>query len=200
MNILFKKTKGNIFYKPICKYLTTVDNYMNCSIATIKDLDISLIGFVTAKSKSIDLNKLKHENRLYINSFDNWFSYRLDLHSNIRKAFYEVFVDYEILPSLVHCQAKVQCCEARLNLKRYLTTRPDDTDGKQFGTTLQSPLHEGQLAIKLVQEYMENGELAEYINFTPNPSVTGATMDFTALRGFDGNLYGIDELCSGAWD
>ena len=74
------------------------------------------------------------------------------------------------------------------------------TDGKQFGTTLQSPLHEGQLAIKLVQEYMENGELANYINFTPNPSVTGATMDFTALRGFDGNLYGIDELCSGAWD
>ena len=43
------------------------------------------------------------------------------------------------------------------------------TDGKQFGTTLQSPLHEGQLAIKLVQEYMENGELANYINFTPNP-------------------------------
>jgi len=73
-------------------------------------------------------------------------------------------------------------------------------EGKQFGTTLQSPLHEGQLAIKLVQEYMENGKLAEYINFTPNPSVTAATMQFTALRGFDGNLYGIDELCSGAWD
>jgi len=74
------------------------------------------------------------------------------------------------------------------------------TDGKQFGTTLQSPLHEGQLAIALVKEYMENGELAQYINFTPNPSVTGATMDFTALRGFDGKLYGINELCSGAWD
>ena len=74
------------------------------------------------------------------------------------------------------------------------------TDGKQFGTTLQSPLHEGQLAIALVKEYMENGKLANYINFTPNPSVTGATMDFTALRGFDGKLYGIDELCSGAWD
>ena len=74
------------------------------------------------------------------------------------------------------------------------------TDGKQFGTTLQSPLHEGQLAIALVKEYMENGKLANYINFTPNPSVTGATMDFTALRGFDGKLYGINELCSGAWD
>ena len=46
------------------------------------------------------------------------------------------------------------------------------TDGKQFGTTLQSPLHEGQLAIALVKEYMENGKLANYINFTPNPSVT----------------------------
>ena len=44
-------------------------------------------------------------------------------------------------------------------------------EGKQFGTTLQSPLHEGQLAIKLVQEYMENGKLAEYINFTPNLSL-----------------------------
>ncbi|MBU93835.1 MAG: monosaccharide ABC transporter substrate-binding protein [Chloroflexi bacterium] len=73
-------------------------------------------------------------------------------------------------------------------------------DGKQFGTTLQSPLHEGQLAIKLVQEFIQNGKLAEYINFTPNPSVTAATMDLAALRGFDGNLYGIDELCSGAWN
>ena len=53
-------------------------------------------------------------------------------------------------------------------------------EGKQFGTTLQSPLHEGQLAIKMVEEYLETGALSKYINFTPN-------------------LYGIDELCSGAW-
>jgi len=72
-------------------------------------------------------------------------------------------------------------------------------EGKQFGTTLQSPLHEGQLAIKLVEEYLETGALANYINFTPNPSVTKETIGTTALRGYDGKLYGIEELCSGAW-
>ncbi len=72
-------------------------------------------------------------------------------------------------------------------------------EGKQFGTTLQSPLHEGQLAIKMVEEYLTTGELANYINFTPNPAVTATNMETVALRGYDGKLYGIDELCSGAW-
>ena len=72
-------------------------------------------------------------------------------------------------------------------------------EGKQFGTTLQSPLHEGQLAIKLVEEYLATGKLEKYINFTPNPSVTKETIETTALRGFDGKLYSIEELCSGAW-
>ena len=72
-------------------------------------------------------------------------------------------------------------------------------EGKQFGTTLQSPLHEGQLAIKLVEEYLNTGKLANYINFTPNPSVTKETIETTALRGFDGKLYSIEQLCSGAW-
>ena len=72
-------------------------------------------------------------------------------------------------------------------------------EGKQFGTTLQSPLHEGQLAIKMVEQYLETGELERYINFTPNPAVTLDNMETVALRGYDGNLYGIDELCSGAW-
>ena len=73
-------------------------------------------------------------------------------------------------------------------------------EGKQFGTTLQSPLHEGQLAIKMVEEYLSTGKLANYINFTPNPSVTKETIETTALRGFDGKLYTIEELCSGAWE
>lgn len=72
-------------------------------------------------------------------------------------------------------------------------------EGKQFGTTLQSPLHEGQLAIKLVEEYLDTGKLANYINFTPNPAVTKDSIETTALRGFDGKLYPIEELCSGAW-
>jgi ribose transport system substrate-binding protein len=72
-------------------------------------------------------------------------------------------------------------------------------EGKQYGTTLQSPLHEGQLAIKMVEEYLATGKLANYINFTPNPAVTLDNLETVALRGFDGKLYGIDELCSGAW-
>ena len=72
-------------------------------------------------------------------------------------------------------------------------------EGKQYGTTLQSPLHEGQLAIKLVEEYLDTGKLQNYINFTPNPPVTKANMDTVALKGYDGNVYSIDQLCSGAW-
>jgi len=72
-------------------------------------------------------------------------------------------------------------------------------EGKQYGTTLQSPLHEGQLAIKLVEEFLKNGKLRNYINFTPNPAVTKATMETTALKGYDGKAYTIEELCSGAW-
>jgi len=72
-------------------------------------------------------------------------------------------------------------------------------EGKQYGTTLQSPLHEGQLAIKLVEEYLKNGKLRNYINFTPNPAVTKSTMETTALKGYDGKAYTIEELCSGAW-
>jgi ribose transport system substrate-binding protein len=72
-------------------------------------------------------------------------------------------------------------------------------EGKQFGTTLQSPLHEGQLAIKMVEEYLNTGKLENYINFTPNPSITKDTIETTALRGFDGKLYTVEELCSGAW-
>lgn len=72
-------------------------------------------------------------------------------------------------------------------------------EGKQYGTTLQSPLHEGQLAIKLVEEYLATGKLENYINFTPNPPVTKANMETVALKGYDGNVYSIDQLCSGAW-
>jgi ribose transport system substrate-binding protein len=72
-------------------------------------------------------------------------------------------------------------------------------EGKQYGTTLQSPLHEGQLAIKMVEEYLSTGKLKNYLNFTPNPQVTKANMDTLTLKGYDGKVYGINELCSGAW-
>ncbi len=72
-------------------------------------------------------------------------------------------------------------------------------EGKQYGTTLQSPLHEGQLAIKLVKEYLETGKLENYLNFTPNPPVTKANIETVALKGYDGKVYAIEDLCSGAW-
>lgn len=72
-------------------------------------------------------------------------------------------------------------------------------EGKQYGTTLQSPLHEGQLAIKMVEEYLASGKLKNYINFTPNPQVTKANMNTLTLEGYDGKTYPISELCSGAW-
>ena len=72
-------------------------------------------------------------------------------------------------------------------------------EGKQYGTTLQSPLHEGQLAIKMVEEYMANGKLENYLNFTPNPAVSMGNIETMALRGYDGKAYTIEELCSGAW-
>ena len=72
-------------------------------------------------------------------------------------------------------------------------------EGKQYGTTLQSPLHEGQLAIKMVEEYLASGKLKNYLNFTPNPQVTKANMNTLTLEGYDGKTYAISELCSGAW-
>lgn len=73
------------------------------------------------------------------------------------------------------------------------------TEGKEYGTTLQAPLLEGQLAVKMVTEYLKTKKLENYLNFTPNPPVTKANVDTATLQGFDGKTYGIDELCSGAW-
>lgn len=73
-------------------------------------------------------------------------------------------------------------------------------EGKQYGTTLQSPLHEGQLAIKMVEEYLTTGKLKNYLNFTPNPVVTLENLETVAMKGYDGKLYSIEQLCSGAWE
>jgi ribose transport system substrate-binding protein len=72
-------------------------------------------------------------------------------------------------------------------------------EGKEYGTTLQAPLLEGQLAIKLVGEYLKNKKLDPKVNFTPNPPVTLANIKTVSLDGYDGKKYSADELCSGAW-
>ena len=72
-------------------------------------------------------------------------------------------------------------------------------EGKQYGTTLQSPLHEGQLAIKLIDEYLTQGALEKFINYTPNPPISVENIETSALQGYDGKLYSIRELCTGNW-
>ena len=73
------------------------------------------------------------------------------------------------------------------------------TEGKEYGTTLQAPLLEGQLAVKMVTEYLKTKKLENYLNFTPNPPITKANVETATLEGYDGKTYPIDELCSGAW-
>jgi ribose transport system substrate-binding protein len=69
-------------------------------------------------------------------------------------------------------------------------------EARQYGTTLQAPLLEGQLAIQVADEYLTNGSVANFLNYTPNPKVRyNEWQDFT-LKGFDGNDYAMDELCT----
>ena len=71
--------------------------------------------------------------------------------------------------------------------------------GKQYGTTLQSPLHEGQLAIKLIDEYLTIGTLEKFINYTPNPAISQENIETLALQGYDRKFYSIKDLCTGNW-
>jgi len=71
-------------------------------------------------------------------------------------------------------------------------------EGKQYGTTLQAPLFEGQLAIKIAEEYFKTGQVKEFANFTPNPPVKYDEITGFQLEGFDGVTYPMDELC--AWE
>jgi ribose transport system substrate-binding protein len=73
------------------------------------------------------------------------------------------------------------------------------TEGKEYGTTLQVPLLEGQLAIKMVTEYLKTKKLERVLNFTPNAPITKAHVNTATLEGYDGKTYPVDELCSRAW-
>lgn len=82
--------------------------------------------------------------------------------------------------------------------------------GAQYGTTVQSPMLEGKLAMTLAKEYLDsmrnNGNganvtttttaaAANRIHFTPNPIATGATWD-TMFVDFLGEASTVDELCT----
>jgi ribose transport system ATP-binding protein len=70
--------------------------------------------------------------------------------------------------------------------------------GKQYGTTLQAPLLEGQLAVQVADEYLTTGSVQNFLNFTPNPTVRHTDFKGFTLKGYDGVTYTIDELA--AWD
>jgi ribose transport system substrate-binding protein len=67
---------------------------------------------------------------------------------------------------------------------------------RQYGTTLQAPLLEGQLAIQVADEYLTTGEVENFLNFTPNPAVLYNQWEDYTLEGFDGEEYTMNELCT----
>jgi len=69
-------------------------------------------------------------------------------------------------------------------------------EGRQYGTTLQAPLLEGQLAIQVADAYLTDGEVENFLNFTPNPPVIYNEWQDYMLEGFDGVEYTMNELCT----
>lgn len=63
-------------------------------------------------------------------------------------------------------------------------------NGKEFATGLQAAYLEGVFSIRTLDEYLRNGELAQYFNAIPNPPVHGDEIDTVTVEGF-----GVEELC-----
>jgi len=63
-------------------------------------------------------------------------------------------------------------------------------NGKEFATGLQAAYLEGVFSIRTLNEYLENGSLAEYYNFIPNPPVHGDEIDTVTVEG-----QGVRDLC-----
>jgi ribose transport system substrate-binding protein len=68
-------------------------------------------------------------------------------------------------------------------------------DGRQFGTTVQSPFLEAVLAIDSASEYLQTGVLSQKVRFTPNPILTGSSFE-TMILEFLGETYVADDLCT----
>ena len=68
-------------------------------------------------------------------------------------------------------------------------------DGKQYGTTVQSPLLEAILAMDSVNEYLTTGGLKERVRYTPNPIIKGSTVE-SLIIPFLGETYAADDLCT----
>ena len=68
-------------------------------------------------------------------------------------------------------------------------------DGKQYGTTVQSPLLEAILAMDSVNEYLTTGNLTQRLRYTPNPIIKGSTVE-SLIIPFLGETYAADDLCT----
>ena len=63
-------------------------------------------------------------------------------------------------------------------------------NGKEFATALQAAYLEGVFSIRTLDEFLQNGELAEYFNTIPNPPVHGDEIDSVTVEG-----HSVEELC-----
>lgn len=68
-------------------------------------------------------------------------------------------------------------------------------EGIQYATTLQSPVLDAQLSMKVVDEYLTTGKLQNYLNFFPNPAVRWNEWKNTKLTDYHGVERTMDELC-----
>ncbi|CAB9507807.1 expressed unknown protein [Seminavis robusta] len=73
------------------------------------------------------------------------------------------------------------------------------TTQQQFGTTVEGPFWEGELAILTAFEYIQTGTLqSPFVRFTPNPSITvdDPWQDESWLMDFLGQSYTVDSVCT----
>lgn len=68
-------------------------------------------------------------------------------------------------------------------------------EGTQYATSLQAPLLDAQLSIKVADEYLTSGKLQNFINMFPNPTVRWDEWKTTKLTDYHGVEHTMDELC-----
>ena len=69
------------------------------------------------------------------------------------------------------------------------------SEGKQISTTLQSPIIEAQLTMKVAKEYLEDGKVSRFTNLMPNIGVRGSDWEHTSLVDYHGKTRVMDEIC-----
>ena len=68
-------------------------------------------------------------------------------------------------------------------------------EGIEYATTLQSPLLDAQLSVKVIDEYLSNHKLEHHLNFFANPAVRWNEWKTTKLTDYHGVERTMDELC-----